>query len=279
MAIKDILVHVDDHEANAVRTAFAARLAVAHDAHLTGLYVMPPVYIPPYVAAEVGAQVFEAQERVTLEGMEKAKAAFHDAAKSAGVPSVEWRGEDGYADEIVTMHARYADLLVVGQRDPNVDAAAGATEIVEQAVLHSGRPVLVVPYAGRFDKLPERVLVAWNAGPQAARAVNDALPLMAQAKTVQVMAINPEQGPDGHGDVPGADISRHLARHGVTAEASHVQASDMEVGDMLLSRASDFSADLIVMGGYGQSRLRELVMGGASRTILRHMTAPVLMAH
>jgi len=279
MAIKDMALHVDDGKACADRIACAAALAVRHNAHLTGVYVMAPAYIPPYVAAEVGSQVYEAQERMAQEGMKKAKAAFEEAAKSAGVNSTEWRSETGYADEIVAMHARYADLLVVGQRDPEEERPAGTYEIVEQAVLNSGRPVLVVPYAGKFTKPPERVMVAWNASREAARAVNDALPLLQDAKTVQVLAINPKQGPDGHGDIPGADISLHLARHGVKAEASHVAAEDIEVGDMLLSRASDFSADLIVMGGYGQSRLRELVMGGASRTLLRHMTAPVLMAH
>jgi len=139
--------------------------------------------------------------------------------------------------------------------------------------------VLVVPYAGTFSAPGQRVLVAWNASPQATRAVNDALPLLARAAKVTILAINPAGGSRGHGEVPGADIALHLARHGVRAEATHVYADDIEVGDVILSRAADFSADLIVMGAYGHARLREIVLGGATRSLFEHMTAPVFMSH
>src|SRR3954454_13493204 len=146
-------------------------------------------------------------------------------------------------------------------------------------MLSSGRPVLAVPYAGQFERVGERVLVAWNASRESTRAVNDALPLLRGAKVVTILAVNPRQGIEGHGDVPAADIALHLARHGVKAEAAHTVAKDISEGDALLSYAADIGADLIVAGAYGHSRARELVFGGVTRTLIAEMTAPVLLSH
>jgi nucleotide-binding universal stress UspA family protein len=137
--------------------------------------------------------------------------------------------------------------------------------------------VLFVPYTGRFRDIGKRVLVAWNASREAARAVSDALPILAQAQSVEVVAFDPD-GAD-HGEVAGADIALFLARHGVKASAARQSAPDIDVGSQILSRVADSNADLLVMGGYGHSRLRELALGGATRTVLDSMTLPVLMAH
>jgi nucleotide-binding universal stress UspA family protein len=137
----------------------------------------------------------------------------------------------------------------------------------------------VVPYIGGSDIIGRRALVAWNASREAARALNDAIPLLEDAENVTVLSVNPKRGIRGEGDLPAADIALHLARHGMKAEASYVVAEDIGVGDALLSRAADLGSDLIVMGGYGHSRLREIVLGGATRTVLRHMTVPVLLSH
>jgi nucleotide-binding universal stress UspA family protein len=274
MTIQTILVHVDDTKNCAARLDVALKLAVSCKAHLTGLHVVAPVYVPPYMAAELGSEIFETQKRVAAEVSAAAEGLFKKTVQKADVAS-EWRRDDGYPGEVVAMHARYADITVVGQNDPN----AGANDIAETVVLDSGRPTLVVPYAGRFERLGERVLVAWNASREAARAVSDALPLLTRAKSVTVMAVNPKSGPTAHGDVPGADISLFLARHDVKTEATQVFADDIDVGDMLLSRAADLGSDLLVMGAYGRSRLTELVLGGATRHILQQMTIPVLMSH
>jgi nucleotide-binding universal stress UspA family protein len=146
-------------------------------------------------------------------------------------------------------------------------------------VLEVGRPVLVVPSVGQFPTLGQRVLVAWNASREATRAVHDALPLLRRSRRTQVVVINPQGGAGGHGDIPGADIGLHLSRHGVNAVCERISADDVETGALLLSRAADEGADLIVMGAYGHSRLSELVLGGATRHILRHMTVPVLLSH
>jgi nucleotide-binding universal stress UspA family protein len=275
MTLKNILVHVDDSEKCEIRLELAVNLAQQHDAHLSGIYAAQPIYVPPYLTAEVGPAIFDAQRKGMAEAAEEAEARFRTITEAAGV-SAEWRYGEGMPADIVGMHGRYADLVIVGQAMPESN---GAADLPDTLVLETGRPILVVPYAGRYPKIGGRVMVAWNAGREAARAVNDAMPILERADNVTVLAINPEGGIGGHGDVPGADISLHLARHGVKAEAAHVFADDVDVGNMLLSRAADASADMIVMGGYGHSRFREAVLGGASRLILRHMTVPVLMSH
>jgi nucleotide-binding universal stress UspA family protein len=143
----------------------------------------------------------------------------------------------------------------------------------------AGRPVLIVPYVGTFKTLGQRVLVAWNASREATRAVNDALPLLERASSVRVLSVNPRRGIAGHGPIAGADMSLHLARHGVRVEAAAVNTDDVRVDDMLLSQAADAGADLIVMGAYGHSRLGEYVLGGATRHLLRQITVPVFMSH
>lgn len=275
MAYRNFLLHVDDGKACEARIELAASLAVSHDAHLTGLYTVQPLYIPSYLAAEVGPGLYDAQRKACADSAATAEIRFREIVAKAGV-AAEWRIAEGNPAEVIALHARYVDLTIVGQHDPDGNAPA---DLPDQLVLDTGRPILVVPYVGIYPKIGERVVVAWNAGREAARAVNDAMPILERADKVTVLAINPEGGTDGHGDVPGADICLHLARHGVKAEAAHVFSDDIDVGNMLLSRAADASADLIVMGGYGHSRFREAVLGGASNLVLRHMTMPVLMSH
>ena len=182
--------------------------------------------------------------------------------------------------EVLALHARYADLTVLGQPDPENDRdGAGMEAVFTHVLMTAGRPVLAVPHSGTFERIGERVLVAWNASREATRAVNDALPLLRMASKVTVLAIDPKHGIDGHGDVPAADICLHLARHGVKAEAAHTVAKGMGDGDVLLSYAADLGADTIVCGGYGHSRIREMVFGGVTRALLEEMTVPVFISH
>jgi nucleotide-binding universal stress UspA family protein len=136
-----------------------------------------------------------------------------------------------------------------------------------------------VPHAGHTGSIGRRVLIGWNGSPEAARAVHDALPLMVGAEAVTVVTIDPEGGPGANEEGPGADIARHLARHGLPVMVRRVTGPAAAAGDLLLNEAADLGADLIVMGAFGHSRLREFVLGGATRTLLAQMTAPVLMAH
>ena len=146
-------------------------------------------------------------------------------------------------------------------------------------MLSAGRPALVVPDIGAGKTLGRRVMIAWDTGREAARAVNDALPILQQAEAVTVLSVNPRPGIDLHGEEPGADIALHLTRHGVKVEVQRTQVEEINIGDTILSRLADLGSDLLVMGAYGHSRLREVVLGGVTRTLLESMTVPVLMSH
>lgn len=277
MALKDILVHVDGTRASANRLAAAVNLARTHDAHITGLYVIPQYTIPPYAEVQIGAEILSAQREAGRQQAARLESTFTQAIEGSGL-GYEWRVVEGDLVNSLALHGRYTDLVVVGQADSEDPESTDAATI-DHIVLEVGRPVLFVPYIGTPKVMGERIMVAWNATREAVRAVADALPLLQQAKRVEVVSINPGHGRDSEGDVPGADICLHLARHGVHAEAHQIVVSDIDVGNLLLSRAADEEVDLIVMGAYGHSRFRELVFGGATRHMLEHMTVPVIMSH
>lgn len=277
MEIEDLLVYIDNSKACPARLDAAIRVTQAHGTHLTGLYVLPRLNIPMYTEVQIPQDILATQREAARTQAADAEKAIKAATDRSDV-AAEWRYVEDDIARALTLHARYADLVVAGQADKSGSIAFN-DGLAEKLVLASGRPVLVIPYIGAPEKIGERVLVAWNASREAVRAVHDALPMLKRAKTAHVLAINPLEGADGEGAIPSADICRHLARHGVKAEAHHVHAHNVEVGDMLLSRAADWGVDLIVMGAYGHSRLRELVLGGATRHLLQHMTVPVFMAH
>lgn len=276
MTYKTVLVHVDNGKYCPARLDMAVRLARRFDAHLVGLHALAAVRLPAYAIAEAGTALIEAQKTVAREQASISENLFRKATGGAGLTSVEWRVSADDAVDATTLHARYADVVVLGQPREH-DGSGVETDFPERVVLAAGRPVLMVPYAGKFEGVGKRILVAWNTGREATRAVTDSIPLLREAEQVHVVAFNPEG--TAHGAVPGADIGLYLARHGVRVEVAHHRADDIDVGNQLLSRVADLGIDLIVMGAYGHSRLRELVMGGATRTILQSMTAPVLLSH
>jgi nucleotide-binding universal stress UspA family protein len=282
MAIKDILVHLDASPRSGTRLAIACDLAVRHSAHLTALYVIEPptgplVYADPsgFVDTAWIADMMNRLDQTAREEAAKQRQAFEQRARQHDLKS-EWRLVEDIAPDAVALHARYVDLAIVGQ---SPRGAFVSIDIPVIAMLSSGRPVLVVPYAGEFSSVGREVLVGWKASREAARAINDAIPLLLQSETVKVLSINPDHGIDGEGDLPAADIALHLARHGIKAEASHTVAKDVREDEILLNEASDMAADLIVVGGYGHSRARELVFGGVTRGLLSAMTVPVLFSH
>jgi nucleotide-binding universal stress UspA family protein len=284
MALKDILVFADDGRGHEPRLRLAVEVARRNEAHLTAVFIITSLDMARFGApiggdaASLGTfdALREEHRAARLAIAERLAAIVGSAAERAGI-AAEWRVVDGDVAELATLNARYADLAILGQTDP--DAPSPAAPAPEAVLLGSGRPILVVPYIGASDTIGRRVLVAWNASREAARALNDAVPLLADAEKVTVLSVNPARGISGEGDLPAADIALHLARHGIKAEASYVVPEDIGVGETLLSRAADLGSDLIVMGGYGHSRLRELALGGATRTLLGHMTVPVLLSH
>jgi len=260
MAYKDLLVIVDDDRQARERISLAVDLAERFDAHLAGLCVSLTA------APEASRQVARAREL------------FEDEVGRRRI-SAEWRSAMGFPVDVAAVQARYADLIVLGQLDPEDAAAPVNSPRPEDIVLSTGRPILVTPYVGDYEPIGERVLVAWDASREATRAVNDAIPFLAAAGTVTVLTIDPVVNRTEHGDVPGGDIALHLARHGVNARVETTVSAGMGIGDLLLSYASDIGADLLVMGAYGHARVRELVLGGATRTMLESMTLPVFLSH
>ncbi len=281
MPLKDILVHLDTSPQSAGRLGLAIDLARRHDAHLTALHIID-IGMPLIGMADGGggagmAALLDQLRDTGLAEAARIEADFRERMRRESMQG-EWRQAEGMVGELVTQHARYADLVIVGQDDPD-GPTTNSIGLPGDILFGSGRPVLVIPYAGSFTTTGRRVLIGWNAGREAARAVNDALPLIAKADSACVLVANPRQGLDGHGEEPGADIAVHLARHGATVTVEHRLAPDVPDADLLLNQASDMAADLIVIGAYGHSRLREFMLGGVTRSILRQMTVPVLMSH
>jgi nucleotide-binding universal stress UspA family protein len=276
MSYKTILVHIDAGKRDSVRLEVAIRLARQHDAHLVALHALVPFDLPGYVAAEMGPAIIEVQRAVAANDMARTEAEFTKQVTAAGLRNVEWRTAVEDPVEAMTLHSRYADLVVIGQTDAS-DGSHVPPDFPERLVLAVGRPVLILPSVGSFATIGKRILVAWSPSREATRAVTDAIPFLQLADMVHVMVVNPKVGE--HGAVAGADIGLYLARHGVRVEVKMDHGAEIDVGNELLSRAADLDADLIIMGGYGHSRLKEWVLGGATRTILESMTAPVLMSH
>lgn len=281
MTYKTILVHVDGSPQAGERIRIAAELALENEAHLIGSAltdVVPSIY---YIGGgfDITDPSLPARVEAAREAAEESLQRFEEQARRIGVTSVERRLDDNAAWDGFTLQARYCDLVVIGQSIAGPDAPASVGDFAEQVVMNSPRPVLVIPAAGHAAPVGKRVLIAWNASMEAARAVASAMPILRRAKQVDLAVFNPEREPyDAHGAEPGADIALFLARHGVRVEVKR-QTVAAPVGEALMSTAADLSSDLIVMGAYGHSRFREMMLGGATRTALQSTTVPVLMMH
>jgi nucleotide-binding universal stress UspA family protein len=292
MAIKDLLVCIDPTTAGDTRLKLALNVARANKAHLTGTFPMPEAHGTRSGAAGFGrfpGMTGIAEEQASPGGAvsevfheaevaDRAEYRFKDELRLAGIDG-EWHTlPDGDSTELIEL-AKSVDLTIMGQRPPSSGSDGAARYRPEDIVIAAGRPVLVVPYAGIFDTVGKRILVAWDGTREAIRALNDALPLLANAETVTVMFVGTTER-DLEQYFPALErIVRHLQRHGINATAEETLRSGLAVSDVLLSRAADLAADMIVAGGYHHSQLRETLIGGVSREFLQHMTVPVLMSH
>lgn len=279
MTYRSLLVHVDDSARCACRLEVAGRLARDFDASLIGVYLVPTPELTPTVAALLPDSVVAERLRDTGDAQDEAEARFRAAAALAGADAIEWRAPAGAPVRAIATHAHGVDLAVIGQPDPHDPGASFSSDLANAAVLSTGRPVLVVPYLGVQGPVGETVLVAWDHGRESARAIGDALPLLARAKRVVVLAITPGGEESLIDKQSGALIEAYLTRHGIAATVRHLRIAEAGVGELLLSQRAEMGADLIVMGAYGHTPLHELVLGGVTRTVLGKMTSPVLMAH
>jgi nucleotide-binding universal stress UspA family protein len=279
MSFKTLLVHLDASERRAARLDVAFYLAERFDAHVVGLFALEQLYIPPYVLAETGMDLERYALSVRQTAAEEAKAQFEDKArKEQYATRSEWRQSlTQDALEVLRRCARYADLVIAGQPDAE-DPGGVPASYAHELVMSAGRPVLFVPSKGRFDEVGRRVLVAWNGSQEAARAVKDGMPLLPPANEAEVVIYDREKVLPRPGDLPDPDIAKYLARHGAKVTVGEESSRGEEIGQLILQRARAKSADVIVMGAYSHSRLRELVLGGATRTVFRSMHVPVLMS-
>lgn len=264
MALTDILVTIDHHTSSAARLAVAVGLAKGHQARLTGLLVIRHDY-PVEAAVAAAREMFEQQ------------------VAGAGIEG-RWRcvdgsGVDARMTEIILYHAQFTDLLIVGQGSPESASVGVPSDLPECVVLGAGRPVLVVPYAGTFASVGERVLVVWKAGRESTRALSDALPFLKQAQRVDIWAKNRSETYVEDDETVCADICAHLARHGVTAKADNLRAGNTPLGDVLLNRVCDEGFDLLVMGAYAHGNEGDMALGSVARQLLREMTVPILMSN
>lgn len=279
MSYKTILVHIDESKRIDQRIKVAAGIALHENAHLIGA-AMTGISRFLYQNGTFDKQDPNLAAHLALlrERANRALSVFEPKVRDMGVTSYEKRVVDDEAGGGISLQASYSDLVIISQTDPDEPSPAVMPDFPEYVVMNAGRPVLIVPYAGQFDSLGNKVLIAWNGSMQATRAVTGAIPLLKRAKNVDVVIFNPAADAEGYSDRPGADIALYLARHSIKVEVLQ-KRTNLDIGNALLSLTTDLSSDLIVMGGYGHSRFREVLLGGATRTILQSMTVPVLMSH
>ncbi|BCG01431.1 universal stress protein A (plasmid) [Paraburkholderia sp. PGU19] len=279
MSYKNILVQLDTGVHAHPRLEIALRVAHQFHARLTGLFT---TYLPDPHALFVmaGTAFYYAEhERQRHERCAALDRLFHAEAARAKVDG-RWIAAAGYANDVVPPYARLADLVIAGQTDPEDPESFIADQFVEHLLMSAGRPVLLVPSTGARATLGQHVLVAWDGSREATRAIHDAMPFLSHAADVTLLTVNATLDEPPLWRIPGADIALTIARHGVKVNVREVSASgDTTIGDVLLSQAAESGCDLIVMGAYAHSRLHELVLGGATRTVLQSMTVPVLLSH
>jgi nucleotide-binding universal stress UspA family protein len=291
MPLQDLLVCIDRTAAGDARLKLALNLARANRAYLTGAYALPEtqagsvgfgVAAPAGMTglADDGLSTGGAASEVLREAeiAETVEQRFKSELRLQGIEG-EWHllADDDWAALLEL--AKSVDLTITGQRPPNSHSNGAARFRPEDIVVAAGRPVLIVPYAGAFETVGKRALIAWDGTREANRALNDALPLLADAEAVSVVFVGSrERDLEQHRAALGRAV-HHLHQHGIEANSEETLRGDLAVSDILLSRAADLAADLIVAGGYHHSQLREALLGGVSRELLEHMTVPVLMSH
>jgi nucleotide-binding universal stress UspA family protein len=255
----------------------AMPLARRFDAHLTGFHVVPPLVIYASPMDGIPPEIYAAQE-VELEAeADRVRGAFH---ARLGTHPGKWLVVSARAESAVGSAidiCRTAELVITPQFDPS--RGGPHVYLPQDLIMESGRPVLVVPSAGRFEDVGRQVVIAWNNSRESARAAIDALAVMGGGARVTILQIAEDGALSDATLASGERLALALTRHGMEVEVQTADSGDATVGEVILSRAVDREADLIVMGCYGHSRVGEFVFGGATHTLLHHMTVPVLMSH
>lgn len=255
-------------------------LAARQNAHLVGLYVIPAIQVFPSIGMELAPQVFEGYRDFFKAHARSIRDSFEETAKRHGI-AAEWRLVESNSPVIADAtieHGMVCDLLIASQVDPRSQTGV-ELDFPHRVVMGLGRPVLLIPFGHEVRSVGTTALVAWNGTREAARAAFDALPLLAKAQAVTITWVDPQKTLEAPGSIPGAELATVLARHGIKVTAEGYPTAGLTVGEALRLKALDLGADLVVMGAYGHSRMREYVFGGATRFMLENMTVPVLLSH
>lgn len=279
MTYRTIVVHLDASERAAYRLDFALSVARRFKAHLNAVFEVFALQPRAFQFITRTAVWYEDSDPGRADRRHSLERLFHAGLARNGL-SGDWIEAHDQPGGAVARLGRCADLVIAGQPDPNDPEAYVADHFAETLVMTSGRPVLLLPYAGVFANVGDDVLLAWDASREASRAAYDALPFLQRAKQVTVVSVNAVTDRIAGTRIPGADIASTLARHDVRVTVRDIdEHADVPVGNVLLSEAERSGARLLVMGGCGHARWQEVLLGGATRTLLRSMTLPVLMSH
>lgn len=277
MSYRSIIVHVARDARLGARIGLAIQLAKDMDAHLVGLAPTGLIGLPITLDSSAIGVLNEAAVEAMIGEAREAEAHFRHACENAGLKSFETVIDKADQVESLVRHAHCSDLCVLGQPDPQQDGFRLARLRLEQVIIQSARPTLIVPYAGGASAVGRNALVAWDDSRESARAVSDALPLLRRAQRVEVVHWHgPHEQPLSPTRMQA--LARWLLWQGVSAQVD-AESTNIDVADAMLSRAADLGTDLIVMGAYGHARWSEIILGGATRGLLASMTAPVLMSH
>lgn len=279
MARQTILVYLSEESRAKGLLEVACGLARRQNSHLIAIYVEPPLITFPMMA-ELPTPFIDNHHRIYLECSKEIRAAFEETTRGDTFVA-EWRmisaGAGPISDALMD-HARCADLVVAPHYNSDYECEELYRRIAEDLAVDTGRPVIMVPENAKLDHVGEHITIAWDGSRESARAVFDSIELLQNAKKVHLLSVTDDVSIGSHAKLPGAEMAATLARRGVSCEIDQINPSELSTGDAILARVQDRGSDLLVMGIYGHSKPREFVFGGATRSVIKHMTVPVLMS-
>ena len=273
--LKDIAVFIDPEPVSVLSYRLAARLAERWQAHLTGVFSVPEISCNPWIRGKAIREALDKYLEVIKGVEQRTRDDFEKVCQRHGIVC-EWRSQRIEPPEEMIVHACYSTLSVVARSDAEDAPLLG---LPERLILRSGRPTLLLPPTTDPEgPLGKHMAIGWNASPEAARAVSDAMPFLITAEEVEVLIVDEERHRDTYGDAPGTDLARHLTRYGVEVNVRPLSSDDRDIGKVLLDLTGELSVDLLVLGAYSHARFAEAILGGVTRRVLRESCIPALMS-
>ena len=277
MAIKKLLVHLDHSSGCKNRLETGFELAKRFDAELRGIFVVPDIIIPAYVEAQISVELMADISEKAIARAREQITTYQAMADDAEV-TMQFEVVEGQLTPILREHSKYSDLLLLGQDNPD-DPDNTSHALADDLLLEGACGCLVIPHSGEISAPGKRILVAWNASRESARAVREAMPFLTRAEQVVVLSSEPDGSQQSSEHAHAREIASYLAAHGIDSVSSGISDVDLSPADAIMAQATSMDADLIVMGAYGHMRLREIILGGATRDLLKQVPVTLLLAH